>query len=339
MTLENLEKELKENKLASLYLLYGEETFILDTCLKKIKKLFGETMLGINYIQVDETNVGTLINEINMPAFGYDKKLIIVKNTGLASPSNRKKESSNIENARKDLISHIEENIKTIKESIILIIVEEKVTKNKLVELFEKNGLTCNFERLKPIQIASRLKAIAKAYKVAISDSTVHYLIETSGTSMQDLINEIRKLIEYKGEGGEIAKEDIDKLATKNIESVIFDLTDSLGKKEITKALGTLKDLLYNKEPLQKIIITLYNHFKKLYIIKLCENGTDITEALKLKANQMFLISKYKKQAEYFKKQELRTILKELIGLDSNYKQGLIDINIGIEAILCTYCS
>ena len=54
------------------------------------------------------------------------------------------------------------------------------------------------------------------------------YLIETCGTSMQDLINEIRKLIEYSGENGKIQKQDIDKLCTKKIESVIFDLTDNL---------------------------------------------------------------------------------------------------------------
>ena len=35
---------------------------------------------------------------------------------------------------------------------------------------------------------------------------------------------------------------------------------------------------------------------------------------------------------------ELRKILQELIDLDYNYKNGLIDINIGLEAILCRYC-
>lgn len=51
----------------------------------------------------------------------------------------------------------------------------------------------------------------------------------------------------------------------------------------------------------------------------------------------MFLVSKYKKQAEHFKTKELRKILEELINLDKNSKSGLIDINIGLEAILCAY--
>jgi len=90
MTIEGLEKELKENKLNSIYLLYGEETYLLETVVKKIKKLFGDVILGINYIQIDDTNVNTLINEISMPAFGYEKKLIVVKNSKLFAKEGKK---------------------------------------------------------------------------------------------------------------------------------------------------------------------------------------------------------------------------------------------------------
>ena len=106
---------------------------------------------------------------------------------------------------------------------------------------------------------------------------------------MQDLINEIRKLIEYAGTGGKIQKQDIDKLAIRQLESVIFDLTDSLGKKDIGKALEVLKNLIYAKEPIQKILITLYNHFKRLYFVKLSlKYNKDIITSLTLKPNQTF---------------------------------------------------
>ncbi|MCI8621199.1 MAG: hypothetical protein HFJ50_05640 [Clostridia bacterium] len=42
MTIDVLEKELKEGKLNPIYLLYGEETYLLENVVKKIKKLFGE---------------------------------------------------------------------------------------------------------------------------------------------------------------------------------------------------------------------------------------------------------------------------------------------------------
>lgn len=87
-------------------------------------------------------------------------------------------------------------------------------------------------------------------------------------------------------------------------------------------------------------MITLYNHFKKLYIVKLSEKyRKDLAEAMNLKPNQSFLLGKYKTQAKYFSEEEIRNIVDEMISLDTNYKNGLIDINIGLEAILCRYCS
>ena len=82
MTQENLEKELKEGKLNSIYLFYGEELFLLENAVKKMKKLFGEIILGINYIQIDETNINSLISNIETPAFGFDKKPTSIKTPG-----------------------------------------------------------------------------------------------------------------------------------------------------------------------------------------------------------------------------------------------------------------
>lgn len=141
---------------------------------------------------------------------------------------------------------------------------------------------------------------------------------------MQDLINEIRKLIEFAGQGGTIQKQDIDKLCIQQTETVIFDLTDNLGNKDVAKALQTLHHLLYQKEPVQRILTLIYNHFKKLYLVKLAQKGNkDIVETLNLKPNQMFLTSKYKKQASYFTEEVLRNILQELADLDANYKLRL----------------
>ena len=52
----------------------------------------------------------------------------------------------------------------------------------------------------------------------------------------------------------------------------------------------------------------------------------------------MFLTTKYKKQASYFEELALRSLIKELADLDANYKLGLIDLQIGLESILCNYC-
>ena len=335
MTSDILEKELNSDKeLHSLYLLYGEEKFLLDNCLKKIKKKFGELLLGINYVIIDENLVNDLIYNIESPAFGYDKKLIIVKNSGLFKKDGRKKQGSPIQ---EKIASYFLENDNL--EDVIIVFVEDEVDKNSVFEAISKKGNVVEFKELDENSLIRKLKQIANLYKVNAPDAAIKYLIEVSGTNMQFLINEIRKLIEYAGPNGTITKDAIDKLAIKKIDSIIFDLTDNLGNKQTAKALQVLDGLIINKEPIPKILVTLYNHFKKLYLCKLAiKSNRDIATSIGLKPNQTFLVNKYKKQLNYFEEKNLRKLLDEFTNLDYNYKIGKIDLEVGLKSILCNYC-
>lgn len=332
-----LEKELNSGKLQSMYLFYGNEKYLMETALKKIKKIFGELVTGINFVVIDETNAKDLIFNIEVPAFGYDKKLIFVKNSGLFKKDGRKKEPTPLQ---KEVACYLEENISLIKDMTIVVFIEEEVDKNAVYNAILKNGTVCHIEELKPAQLVAKLKQVCSLYKVNVEEAILQYFIENCGTNLQTLMNEIRKLIEYAGEGGKITKEVINLLTIKQMESVIFDLTDDLGNKKIDQAIEVLDHLIYQKEPMQKILVTLYHHFKKLYLCTIAvELNRDIISALGLKANQTFLVGKYKKQASYFKKEHLRQILREFVQIDAQSKNGLIDINIAVRSVLCNYCS
>lgn len=336
LSYDALNKSIQE-ELKPIYLLYGGEQYLIDTAVNKIKKNFGELLLGINYILLDESTIDNLISDIEMPAFGYDKKLIVVRSSGLFKKDGRKKTGTPIQEKIADFIKN---NMDTITEAVVLVFVEAEADKNSVFETISENGIICNIEELKPIQLVKKLKQICNLYKVNCDESTLNYLVEIAGTNLEILINEIRKLIEYAGMGGTITVNDVNQLSIKQIDSVIFELTDNLAIRKIDKALEVLDNLIYQKEALQKILITLYNHFKKIYLCRIAvENNKDIVNSLSLRPNQTFLVTKYKKQASYFKMKELKGILDSLIDLDYNSKNGKIDIDVGLRSILCRYCS
>ena len=101
-----------------IYLLLGEDEYLRNEYLKKIKKAFGELQLGINYVQIDENNVSNIILDIETPAFGYPQKLIIAKDTGLFQKAKKGTKASSVE--KKDnkfenvLADYINENIKRL---------------------------------------------------------------------------------------------------------------------------------------------------------------------------------------------------------------------------------
>lgn len=336
MNYDSLEKDIN-NGLKPVYLLFGNEQYLIDTVIRKIKKNFGELVLGINYIIIDESNINELISNIEMPAFGYDKKLIVVKDSGIFKKDGRKK---NLTPTQERIFEFFKDSYEIIQDSATIVFVEKEVDKNQLFELLNSRDIVCQIDELKPAQLANKIGKICSLYKVTIDNYTLNYFVEMCGTNLQNLINEIRKLIEYVGEGGTITLDVVNKLSIKQMESVIFELTDNLATKKVDKALEVLDNLIYQKEPLQRILITLYNHFKKLYLCSLCvKYNKDVVNTLNLKPNQAFLISKYKKQSSYFKLKELRAILNAFYDLDYNSKNGKIDIDVGLRSILCNYCA
>lgn len=75
ISVEKLEGKLNNGKLNSMYILFGEELFLLESSLNKIKKIFGEKIRGINYIVIDDTNLAELISDMETPAFRLSKKI------------------------------------------------------------------------------------------------------------------------------------------------------------------------------------------------------------------------------------------------------------------------
>ena len=89
---------------------------------------------GINYIQIDETNVEELISNIETPAFGYEKKLVIVKNSTLLKKEG-KRVNSKLKDLKEKVYEYFSDNIEDIKVYNLVIFIEEDIEKGKLYKL------------------------------------------------------------------------------------------------------------------------------------------------------------------------------------------------------------
>ena len=320
-----------------IYLFYGEDNYTKEREVNKIKKDFGEMVDGINYLKLSDTTINELIPSIETPAFGYPKKLIIAKNTNLFRKSKKTDDEENESSSKdnKELISFFE-NYKP-NDDVDLLFVEESVNKNKLYKTLEKIAEIKEFSLKKDSEVAKELIKIANMYKVKLDLTNSSYIVSNCGTDMQNLLNEIRKLIEYVGTGGTITKEVIDKLVIRKPEAVVFDLTDYLGTKNVKAAINCYRDLLSQNVADQIIIVMIYRHIRNLYIYKLSK-PEDVVKNLNLKSNQTFLPKIYARQAKLFTIEELKQILYELIYIDESSKNGNLDsISTGIESIMCRY--
>lgn len=121
-----------------------------------------------------------------------------------------------------------------------------------------------------------------------------------------------------------------------NEDITVFDLTDSIGNKEIDKAVQILDKLLSKGERLFSLLLTIHEHLKKLDKCKLAISlNKDVAEYLSLKRNQEFLIPKYKRHSDNFTKEELIRIISALEKLkEQYYTKGETDLKLELKTIL-----
>lgn len=313
----------------SLYLITGEDIFEREKQLAKIKNDFGELMKGINFVNIEKETLHLLSSEVTTYPFGYPKKLIIVN---VPSKSVNSDESTANKNDWFD--SALEEEILNSLDFNIIVFNGDIQARSKLYKFVSKNGkcIECNKPKNRK-ELAPWIVGFTHQYGKNISIENANYMIQICGTDKLMLSNEIQKLIDYVGERDEIKKQDIEKVGIRTLETIIFDLTDSVGNRNIATSLKYLEELIMQKEPLQKILIMIARHFKSLLITKICvQKNISVSEELNIKFP--FIVNKYKEQCRKFKEDELKNILIDLANLDSDSKVGKIDLKIGLELCL-----
>lgn len=311
-----------------LYLISGDDDFEKERYLQKIKSHFDKLIKGINYIQIDKDNLFMLVQELSTYSFLAEDKLIIVKL--------QKKESTTEEtqtNKKDWLTKDIEEQIRNKLDFIWLVFYEENGSNTKLHKLISDCGKVINFEKSKPYEIVKWIMQTANDYNAMIDKSEAEYLLEICGSDKIFLDNEINKLSNCISENSKITKDMIDKMCIKTSEIIIFDLIDCVGAKNSKVALKYLEELLENKEPIQKIMIMIFKHFKMLLLAKeALKARKDIAQELDVKP---YPAKKYASQCSNFSQNELIKIIKELSNLDVDSKNGKMDLKVGLQKIIC----
>lgn len=331
MSIEILKEEIKNSKLRNLYLFFGEEDFLKKHYIENIDKvILKEDVTGLNKITFDgKLELHKLVEACEtMPVF-LEKKLVIAKNTGFFKS---KKETSGNKNSKDDLVDYL----KNLPDYTCLVFIEESIDKRlKSVDVIKKMGLIVDFPYRKQNELVKWAMRILASNKKEIDINTATYLIEISESGMTEIINEINKLVLFLGERTKVRIEDIDRVCTKSVKSRIFDLTDSVARRDESSALKLLNDMVVLKEPFPKILFMITRQLRHLLEMKiLISEGFDMKEVCSKIGLAPFLGGKVLKQAQAFSIEDLKVAVKEALELDLAIKTGKVNDRIGTEMLI-----
>ncbi len=320
MTLQEFNKHIGQKDINHIFLFFGEEEYLKDFCIKTLKKKLLDDN-DFNYVKKEGKIRPGELSELceEMPMFG-DKKLIIVKNSGLFGLK-----------GTEDM-----DFLKDLPEYTYCVFREDDVDKrSKNFKLLNSIGIIFECERQDEIMIGKILTKAALKEKRQITQSAVQQMIMGIGDDLIRLLNELDKLILYTKESEIITDDHVKEVCELSVSSRIFDLTDGLAERNTEKAMKSLQYLIDNREAPQMIIVMISRHLLQLYDVKsLLEEGASARDIIAVLGLRDFIAKKLIYQCKGFTRKNLSERLDYCIKMDDNIKSGLIKDVTALELIV-----
>lgn len=264
-----LKQHLKEGALAPVYVLYGEERYLVAQYADKLRRrAMGEGGLeDFNLHRFDGLRCGfdEIENAVEALPLMAERTCVVVRDYDVAAHSD----------THERLLALLEEP----SESCVLIFHFDAVAvapgKNARWKSFlaaaEKGGAVVKLDRRTPEEIVRMLTAGATRRGCVMQPDAARLLLEWSGNDLYLLLGELDKLAALAGEGGEIDRALVERAATRNLESRVFDLSKAILSGQYTRAYEVLRGLFAQKEDPIMINAVLASAWVDLYRVKTAE--------------------------------------------------------------------
>ena len=274
-----LRSEIKENRIGSLYIFYGEESWLRDRCLAQLKKqLVNQAFEEFSYRrflgpQVDLDDLAAAIDSIPMMS---ERSLIELRDYDFWRAAEKQRE-------------RFAALLADVPDYCCLVLVFDQVEyrpdrrMKKLAEAVARCAVEVEFRTQEQGWL---LKWIRRSFRELDRDIDVQnseYLMFLCGNLTGTLRNEIAKIASYARETL-VTREDIDAVATPTTEAVVFELTDALSEGNLDRSVQVLADLLNKKdgEPIRLLSI-IGGTMRSLYLARLAlDSGASETDLQKM---------------------------------------------------------
>lgn len=319
--MKTIREHIKSGRFKQFYLLYGSESYLIRLYRDKLKEaiLGGHDQMNFNRFEGKDIDLKEVNDIAQTLPFMANKRLILIEQSGLF------KEQSILP----DILSEAPE-------STVFIFTEQEADKrNKAYKLVNDRGIVSEMKTLDEENLRMFVASLLKQAGKSITRNVCDYLLEKTGTDMDNISNEVEKLICYTEGKDIIAKEDVDAVVTIQVTGKIFQMMDAIGSKQQDRALSMYYDLLSVREKPSHILYLLMRHFNILLQVKeMALKGYSPDRMAEYVEAPAFTISKYAAQARNFTVDQLEEALRIAADTEEDIKTGNINDKIGVELMI-----
>jgi len=309
---EEFNRAVEKGELAPLYLLYGDEPYLVERAVKKLLERAVDPSFrdfNLNVFYGNECKGEEVFGAAQTLPMFAERRVVLVKKGGELSAG-----------AMEILLSYLQDP----SPSTCLILQAEKVDgRKKFYAEFKKRGEMVEFKRPYESQLGPYVRDEVRAAGKKIDGAAAELLAYLVGNNLQELVSQIEKLCVYCGQKEVIGVADVKAIVSDTKVENVFEFTDALGAKELGKALRMLTALLQDGEAPLRVLGAVARHYRQLWQVReLLERKVPQADLAKAAGINPYFLKKVTDQARNYKVGELKLVFERMLELDLAFKSG-----------------
>ncbi len=328
--IERIKEIVASGKVATVYLWYGEDRFLIQEGLKVLKSFHFMTDpsgSGMEVVSAKELSPAGIVERANTMSF-FANRLVIVEDVTYFQ-----------DGQTADLEPFLDYFANPNPRTCLLFIAESVHRGRKFYKALDKTGEIMEFSAPKrPQEWLAWVQTELKVRGKSMDNQVAAQFIEWTGHHTGVLSQELDKLIIFVGERQKITSEDIKTITPQSIETSIFDLLDAVASRSSAKALLALREVL-RKEHALKVLALLVRQVRLLLgCDALRKRGGNVAEAPSVLGISPYEAQKVWQQSAKLSTEQLYKALSECLNTDLAMKTGGGDPGLLLEIMLIKFC-
>ncbi len=334
MSHPTLERHLRARSLRPVYLLFGEEEFLIRQAVARLQEGLstqaGEPVAK-TIVDAAESELGEVLGQARTPLLWGGHQLFVVLQAERYKAVELKPLQKYLEHPGQDT-------------SLVLVAVglkAKEVERHSVWGRLSQQEAALGFFRLKDSRLPRWLMDEAVLRGKELPPAAAQRLLETAGHNLMDLSQELDKLVLFVGpEETVISPAAVAQLASRSRSHNIFELVEALGKGQTVRALNVLGGLLDLGEPPPKILVMLARQVRLLLKAKeAAHEGRSPSELAARVGVPGMVADKLVRQARSFQQARLAELLLALHRTDRGLKTSAAPDRLLLEVAVMELCA
>ena len=309
----------------NFYLLYSGDGAILNKEINDLEKKLDISDNDIIYYNIDD--IDGIINEASTIGMFSLNKFIIIN---MDSYFKDKKDIPNI-----NLLENYFDSYNSNSYLVFVCNSDSIDSRKKIVNLIKKYGIVKKLE-VNDNYLNDYVNNYLKDNGYKINNGDVVYFINRVGNNINNVTNELDKLMLYKINDKIINRNDIDLLTVENIDDSIYDLVNCILKNDNEKAIKLYNNFIDNGMDVNQIVAIIAAQIRLLYQVKrLYNSGKSNDEIAKiLEFKSVYRVKYLLNDSYYYSESDLVKYLSKLADIDNAIKTSNCDGNMLMQLFI-----